>query len=155
MDLSVSSILWILRPKVRITYSMIFPLFNWYYYLSLICEINENKRKKSLWLAQFLTYHLLKSSLRDKQVFTILQIGPSHRHWREEIYCSLAEVGGPAAGTECRGKSIHLPCIRAKKCFKAAAATGDITTTVHRCRQAGPTSSLLLIDVYGPSPSFF
>ena len=40
---------------------------------------------------------------------------------------------GPACGT--------------KKCFIAAAASGDITTTVNKGRQAGPMSSLL--DVYG------
>ena len=54
-------------------------------------------------------------------------------------------VGRLAAGTECRGKSIHSPANSAKKCFIAAA---DITTTVNKGRQAGPMSSLLLLDVY-------
>ena len=42
---------------------------------------------------------------------------------------------GPACGT--------------KKCFIAAAAAGDITTTVNKGRRAGPMSSLLFLDVYG------
>ena len=41
---------------------------------------------------------------------------------------------GPACGT--------------KKCFTAAAAAGDITTTLNKGRRAGPMSSLFLLDVY-------
>ena len=41
------------------------------------------------------------------------------------------------------------PSCGAKKCFIAAAAAGDITTTVNKGRQAGPMSGLLLLDVYG------
>ena len=41
---------------------------------------------------------------------------------------------GPACGT--------------KKCFIAAAAAGNITTTVNKGRRARPMSSLLLLDVY-------
>ena len=37
-----------------------------------------------------------------------------HRHLRE-IDCSLAVVGGPAAGAESRGKSIHWPCMWRQK----------------------------------------
>ena len=40
------------------------------------------------------------------------------------------------------------PACGAKKFFIAAAAAGDITTTVNKGRQAGPMSSLLLLDVY-------
>ena len=41
----------------------------------------------------------------------------------------------------------------AKKCLIAAAAAGDITTTVNRGRQPRPMSNLRLLDVYGLSPS--
>ena len=41
------------------------------------------------------------------------------------------------------------PACGAKKCFIAAAAAGDITTTINKGRRAGPMSSLLLLDVYG------
>ena len=40
------------------------------------------------------------------------------------------------------------PACGAKKCFIAAAAAGNITTTVNKGRHAGPISSLLLLDVY-------
>ena len=40
------------------------------------------------------------------------------------------------------------PAGGAKKCFIAAAAAGDITTTVNKGKRAGPMSSLLLLDVY-------
>ena len=40
------------------------------------------------------------------------------------------------------------PSCAAKKCFIVAAVVGDITTTVNKGRQAGPMSSLLLLDVY-------
>ena len=40
------------------------------------------------------------------------------------------------------------PTRGAKKCFLAAAAVGDITTTVNKGRWGGPMSSLLLLDVY-------
>ena len=59
-----------------------------------------------------------------------------HRHLRE-IDCSLAVVGGPAAGAECGGKSIHLPCIQRQIDFIAAAAAGNITTTVNKGRWPG------------------
>ena len=51
---------------------------------------------------------------------------------RANQYTGLA---GPACGT--------------KKCFIAAAAAGNITTTVNKGRWAGPISSPLLLDVYG------
>ena len=40
------------------------------------------------------------------------------------------------------------PAYRTKKCFIAAAAAGNITTTVNRDRQAGAMMSLLLLDAY-------
>ena len=40
------------------------------------------------------------------------------------------------------------PACGAKKCFIGAAAAGYITTTVNKGRQAGPMSSLLILDVY-------
>ena len=40
------------------------------------------------------------------------------------------------------------PACGAKKCFIVLAAADDITTTVNKSRQAGPMSSLLLLDVY-------
>ena len=71
-----------------------------------------------------------------------------HRHIRE-IYCSLAVVGGPAAGAESWANQYTGPACGAKKCFiAAAAAAGNITTTVYKGRWAGPMSSLLLLDVY-------
>ena len=51
---------------------------------------------------------------------------------RANQYTGLA---GPACGT--------------KKCFIAAAAAGNITTTVNKGRQPRLMSSLLLLDVYG------
>ena len=54
----------------------------------------------------------------------------------------MAIVGGPAAGAVS-----GLAC-GAKKCFIAADAVGDITTTVNKDGQAGSMSSLLLLDVY-------
>ena len=78
-----------------------------------------------------------------------MEWGVKQRHLREKIDCSLAIVGGPAADTESRGKSIHWTACDAKKCFIAAAAAGDITTTVNKGRRVGPLSSLLLFDVYG------
>ena len=53
---------------------------------------------------------------------------------------------GPACGT--------------KKCFIAAAAAGDISTTINKGRRAGPMSSLLFLDVYdytknGTTPTSF
>ena len=41
------------------------------------------------------------------------------------------------------------PTYSAKKCFIVAAAAGNITTTVNKGRQAGPMSSLLLLDLCG------
>ena len=41
------------------------------------------------------------------------------------------------------------PACGAKKCFIVAAVAGNITTTVNKGRQAGPMSSLLLLNVYG------
>ena len=41
------------------------------------------------------------------------------------------------------------PSCGTKKCFIAAAAAGDITSTVNKGRRAGPMGSLLLLDVYG------
>ena len=41
------------------------------------------------------------------------------------------------------------PACGAKKSFIGAAAAGDITATVNKGRQAGPISSLLILDVYG------
>ena len=43
------------------------------------------------------------------------------------------------------------PSCGTKKCFIAAAAAGDITSTVNKGRRAGPMSSLLILDVYGKS----
>ena len=43
------------------------------------------------------------------------------------------------------------PAYSTKKCFIVAAAAGNITTTVNKGRQAGPMSSLLLVDVYESS----
>ena len=56
----------------------------------------------------------------------------------------MAVVGGPAAGPESGGKSIHWTACGANKCLIAAAAA----TTVNEGRWAGPMSSLLLLDVY-------
>ena len=47
------------------------------------------------------------------------------------------------------------PACGAKKCFIAAAAAGNITTTINKARQAGPMSSLLLLDVYGCNLELF
>ena len=58
----------------------------------------------------------------------------------------MAVVGGLAVGTECRVKSIHMPCMWCQMCFIAAA--GDITNTLNNDRRAGPMSSLLVLDVY-------
>ena len=71
-----------------------------------------------------------------------------HRNLRE-IDCSSAIVGGPAAGAESGANQYTGPACGAKKCFIAAAVAGNITTTVNKGRQAGPMSSLLLLDVYG------
>ena len=61
----------------------------------------------------------------------------------------MAVVGGPAAGAESWANQYTGPACGAKKCFiAAAAAAGNITTTVYKCRWAGPMSSLLLLDVY-------
>ena len=38
----------------------------------------------------------------------------------------MAAVGGPAAGAECEGKSIHSPTYCTKVCFKAATVAGDL-----------------------------
>ena len=70
----------------------------------------------------------------------------NHRHLRK-IDCSAAVVGRLPVGAESGGKSIPWPRMWSQKCFIAAAAAGDITTTVNKGRQAGPMSSLL--DVYG------
>ena len=84
----------------------------------------------------------------------LCRLSHNHRHLRE-IGCSLAIVGGPAAGAECGGKSTQLPLIWCKKCFIAAAAAGNITTTVNKGRPGRPMSSLLLLDVYGHNPKMF
>ena len=76
----------------------------------------------------------------------------THRHLRE-IDCSSAIVGGPAAGPESGANQYTCHACGAKKCFIAAAAAGNITTTVNKGRQAGPMSSLLLLDVYGSCPN--
>ena len=44
------------------------------------------------------------------------------------------------------------PACDTKKYFIGAAVAGDITTTVIKGRQAGPMSSLLILDVYEPCP---
>ena len=62
----------------------------------------------------------------------------------------MAIVGGPAAGSESGGINQYTgPTYSTKKCFIAAAADGDITTTVNKGRRDGPMSSLLLVDDYG------
>ena len=45
-------------------------------------------------------------------------------------------------------KQYTSPTNSAKKCFISSAASGDITTTVNKCRRVGPMISLLLLDVY-------
>ena len=83
---------------------------------------------------------------------TFLRIKPNatveksfiHRHLRE-IDCSSAIVGGPVSPwamalnmgvNQCTG-----PAFSTKACFMVA---GDITTSVNKGRQAGPTSCLLI-----------
>ena len=69
---------------------------------------------------------------------------------RIDIYGSLAVVGQPLnAG----GNQYTCLVYGAKKCFKAAAAAGDIITAVNKGRWAGPMSSLLLLYVYGCTTS--
>ena len=54
--------------------------------------------------------------------------------WPKALNPGANQYTGPAHGS--------------KKCFIAAAVAGDITTIVNKDRQAGPMSSLLLLDVY-------
>ena len=67
----------------------------------------------------------------------------------EYLECSSAIVGGLATGAVSGANQYTGPAHGTKKCFIAAAAAGDITTTVNKGRRAGPMSSLLLLDVYG------
>ena len=57
-------------------------------------------------------------------------------------------AGGPLVLNPGANQYTGPPC-GAKKCFIAAAAAGNISTTVIKGRQAGPLSSLLILDVYG------
>ena len=54
-----------------------------------------------------------------------------------------------------QGQINTLALHKHQKCFIAAAAAGNITTTVNKGRPGRPMSSLLLLDVYGHNPKMF
>ena len=67
-----------------------------------------------------------------------------HRHLRE-IDRSLAVVGRPAA--ESGANQYSCPAYNAKVCEMVAAVAGNIITSAHKGRRAGPMRGLLLLDV--------
>ena len=70
-----------------------------------------------------------------------------HRHLRK-IDCRWPQLAGQPLVLNLGANQRTGPAYSAKKCFIAAAAVGNITTTVNKSRQAGLMSSILILDVY-------